>query len=153
MGFYSDSRKYSGSAFLADSNILVTVAHNVRDDDNQPARFVNVVFGLNGLDTINTKKKIRLKGSDFSVPKSYETAMDSNDIAWVNLKDLHNSRENLKWSLTDLPQPSFATCSIPENHGSLEDHFTICGNIYLGEYQSTECYKVEVCSFQFLSNI
>ena len=127
-GFNSDDQMYSGSAFLADSNILVTVAHNVRDDNNEPAKYVNVVFGLNGLTTMNQKKKIKLKGKDFRVPDSYERAMDPNDIAWVNLKDLSNTAENPNWSLHDLPQDSFSTCTIPDSHGPLEGQFTICGN-------------------------
>ena len=131
MGFFSDHKTYSGSAFLADSNILVTVAHNVRDKNKSPARYVNVTFGLNGLDIAHKKKKIRLRGSDFRVPDSYQTAMDANDIAWVNLKELYNKTKTLEWSLKDLPQDSFSTCSIPESHGSLDEHFTICGNYLL----------------------
>ena len=110
MEFFSDSRKYSGSAFLADSNILVTVAHNVRDENNCPARSINVLFGLNGIDAIDRHKNIKLKGRDFRVPDLYKKPMDDNDIAWVNLKDLYNGSKYLNWSLNDLPRDSLLGC-------------------------------------------
>ena len=48
MWFLGDPNQYSGTGFLADGHIFITCAHNVRDDNNDPARSRHIRFGVDG---------------------------------------------------------------------------------------------------------
>ena len=58
--------------------------------------------------------------------------MDPSDIAWIDLKLYHKTKQEqdivLDWAITDLPQTSFITRKIPETHGIIQGNFFICGN-------------------------
>ena len=126
---------YSGSAFLVDKNdqkFLVTAAHCVRDDNNCPAKFVNVIFGMNGIKELGRKKKITFRGADFTVPLAYKTSIDANDIAFLDLQKVYQMKaeqnEELDWSLADFPKSSFGIYPMRETHGAINEDFILCGN-------------------------
>ena len=112
--FASDGNIYCGTAFLADKNILVTAAHNIRDDKNRPAKVVKAYFGINGIGKRENTKKIKINGEDFIVPASYKTPNDANDIAWMDLNKFHHRKmqghSSSEWSLDDLPRKQFVIC-------------------------------------------
>ena len=115
-----------------DQKFLVTAAHCVRDDNNCPAKFVNVIFGMNGIKELGRKKKITFRGEDFTVPAMYKYSGDANDIAWLDLQKLHQSKgernEDLDWSLEDFPKSSFGIYPMKETHGVINEDFILCGN-------------------------
>ena len=131
--FFSDNSELGGTGFLCQDNIFLTVAHNVRDPDfvEDAARTVKIFFGLNGEDDQSNKKIITLKGSDFTVPRKYKKKTDECDIAWVDLNQYYQetieSGHQISWDLSDLPNEYFYTCSIPEEHGTLDEKISICG--------------------------
>ena len=135
MEFVSDRNLYSGSGFVVDQNdqkFLVTAAHCVRDDNNCPAKFVNAFLGMNGIKELGRKKKITFRGEDFTVPVTYKTSIDANDIALLDLQKLHQRKtelnEDLDWSLEDFPKSSFGIYPMRETHGAINEDFILCGN-------------------------
>ena len=84
---FSDGTLCSGTGFLVDKMFFVTAAHCVRDENNLPAKSINVVFGMNGINELETKK-IVFHGEDFWVPAEYNTAYDENDIALLDLQKI-----------------------------------------------------------------
>ena len=129
--FLSDEDSFAGTGFLADQYLFITCAHNVRDEDRKAARTVKLLFGLNGPDDYDTKKKLCFHGQDFHVPKKYKSGTDKNDFAFLNLRDYYEEKTKngitLDWKLSDLPTDTFQTCRIPDEHGPLKSIFTICG--------------------------
>ena len=138
--YFSDANELGGTGFLCENNLFITVAHNVWDaDEGRPAKNVTITFGLDGEEDYSKRKQIVLEGCDFTVPKKYKKKTDECDIAWVDLQQCYRrkveSEEPISWELTDLPDQSFYTCSIPESHGELDKGISICGKyLHLGSY-------------------
>lgn len=132
MWYLGNSNRYSGTGFLADKHIFITCAHNVRDDQNGPARSVHIRFGVDGDTNQAEIKTIKVEGKDFTVPENYKRGMDPSDIAWIDLKLYHGTKLDqdiaMDWLLSDLPSSSFLTRKIPEAHGVIKGNFSICGN-------------------------
>ena len=136
--YFSDFSEFTGTGFLCENYLLITCAHNVRNDYLQPADEVIITFGLNGKKDHSNKKQIVLEGCDFTVPENYKRHTDHCDIAWVNLKLYHQQNHPIRWTLTDLPNESFLTCSIPDKDGKFDKfiigNLSLCGkkvNVYI----------------------
>ena len=131
-------KEFSGSGFLCEDFRLLTAAHNiVMIDDNKKvaADSVTFIFGFNGQADLIGKKAFQVEGSAFQIPKDHKEMADRFDIAWINLKEYHESKTaegvDLEWSIDDLPTKHFITCAIPDNSLSavtLEGDYNICGN-------------------------
>ena len=135
MGYDEDGDEIesTGTGFLCENNLFLTVAHNVRygKDGRKKADKVTINFGFNGAKDNLEERQIVLNGSDFTVPTDYKTKTDEYDIAWINIEKYYNQcidkEISLSWDLTDLPMECFFTCTIPEEDGKLSKDFSICG--------------------------
>ena len=132
MWYFGNPSRYSGTGFLADQHIFITCAHNIRDDNNDPARSIHIRFGVDGETNQAEIKTLKIDGKDFFVPGNYKKGMDPSDIAWIDLKLYHKTKVNqdiaMNWEMSDLPLFSFVTRKIPETHGVIKGNFSICGN-------------------------
>ena len=128
--YFQDNKTYCGTAFLADDNILITAAHNVRKPARGPARTVHLRFGVDYPKRRNIKT-IKLRGRDFTVPKKYSKPTDQYDIAMLNMEQYLEKKTSagisLDWSLSDLPSSTFRTCDIPGTSGIIPGDYLICG--------------------------
>ena len=128
-----DEKEFSGTGFLCENNLFLTVAHNVRygKDGRKKADKVTINFGLNGAKGFYEERQITLNGCDFTVPTDYKKQTDEYDIAWINIEKYYNEcidkQISLSWDLSDVPKECFFTCSIPQEDGKLGRDFSICG--------------------------
>ena len=132
MWFLGHQGNYFGTGFLADQHVFITCAHNVRGDNNDPATSIHIRFGINGDADKTEMKTLKLEGKDFTVPESFKEGMDSSDIAWIDLKQYHQTMSDqgigMNWAVNDLPSSWFWTKKIPDAHGTIKGNFSICGN-------------------------
>ena len=129
-----DLGEFSGTGFMCENLIFLTAAHNVvkmsRVNKNF-AKAISLQFAVNGPEDVNLTSKIKLEGSDFSIPKDHKKGADHCDVAWIDLRKYYDGKMNegvdLEWSLQDLPSKCFITCNIPKEPGLLKGEFHICG--------------------------
>ena len=122
-----NSGEFAGTGFMCEKFMFLTAAHNVvkmsRVNKNF-AKAISLQFAVNGPEDVNLTSKIKLTGSDFSIPKDHKKGADHCDVAWIE-------GVNMKWSLHELPATHFYTCNIPLDPGLLKGDFHICGRCNL----------------------